>query len=75
MLGQQHAQCKLQYFPIYRMNAKDLTILAGSTNHESGGTVHQVRGGFYHGSYDDYKIDYDAAVLRVCSDLDIPTDI
>jgi hypothetical protein len=57
------------------MNAKDLTIRAGSTNQCSGGIVHQVTGGFYHGSYDDYNIDYDVAVLRVCTGLDIPIDI
>jgi len=57
------------------MNAKDLTIRVGSTHHADGGTVHQVTGGFYHGSYEDYNIDYDVAVLRVCPDFDIPIDI
>jgi hypothetical protein len=57
------------------MNAKDLTITAGPTNLCSGGIVHQVTGGFYHGDYEDYNIDYDVAVLRVCPDFDIPIDI
>ena len=57
------------------MNAKDLTIRAGSKHYDAGGTVHQVTGGFYHGDYDDENIDYDVAVLRVCTDLDIPLDI
>ena len=57
------------------MNAKDLTIRAGSKHHDDGGIVHQVTGGFYHGSYEDHNIDYDVAVLRVCPDFDIPIDI
>ena len=75
MLRQHHAQCKLQYFPIYRMNAKDLTIRAGSKHHDDGGIVHQVTGGFYHGSYNDDNFDYNVAVLRVCTDLYIRINI
>jgi len=57
------------------MNSEDLTILAVSTNHDSGETVHKVTGGFYHGSYKHDNIDYDVAVLRGYADLDIRTDI
>ena len=57
------------------MNATDLTIRAGSKHHDDGGTVHQVTGGFYHGDYNDSDIDYDVAVLRVCTDLYIRINI
>jgi hypothetical protein len=57
------------------LKAEDLTIRAGSTNLCSGGIVHQVTGGFYHGSYEDYNTDYDVAILRVCPDFDIQIDI
>ena len=56
------------------MNANDLTIRAGSTHHETGGTVHQVTGGFYHGSYNDDNLDYNVAVLRVCNAFHIQLD-
>jgi len=63
------------FFAICRLNATDLTIRVGSKHHNNNGTVHQVTGGFYHGNYEDYTIDYDVAVLRVCPDFDIPLDI
>jgi hypothetical protein len=57
------------------INAKELTIRAGSTYHEVGGTIHSVTGGFYHESYNSSNNDYDVAVLRVCTDFDITIDI
>jgi len=57
------------------MNVNTLTVRAGSTHHDSGGTVHNVTGGFYHGGFQFYNHDYDVAVLRVCTDLDIAIDI
>jgi len=60
---------------IYRMNANGLIIRAGSTHLESGGTIHSVTGGFYHGSYDYYSYDNDVAVLRVRTDWNIAIDI
>jgi len=60
---------------MYRSNGNDLTVRAGSTHHASGGTIHHVTGGFYHGSFNISNLDYNVAVLRVCTDIDIPTDI
>jgi len=60
---------------IYRMNANGLKIRAGSTQFSSGGTIHNVTGGFYHGKFDYYSYDNDVAVLRVCTDWDIAIDI
>jgi hypothetical protein len=57
------------------MQANYLSVRAGSTHHEFGGTIHQVTGGFYHGSYNEDFYDYDVAVLRVSTDFDIPIDI
>jgi hypothetical protein len=56
------------------MQTYAMTLRAGSVNHYSGGTVHQVTGGFYHSSYNSYNNDYDVAVLQVCTDFDIPID-
>jgi hypothetical protein len=54
------------------MEPDDLTVRVGSTYHEFGGTIHSVTGGFYHENYDENNnYDYDVAVLRVCTDLDI----
>ena len=57
------------------MSANDLTIRAGSAKYSSGGTIHNVTGGFYHGNFGSYNFDYDVAVLRVCTDFDIALDI
>jgi hypothetical protein len=57
------------------MHANYLTVRAGSTHHDFGGTVHQVTGGFYHGSFNPNNYDYDVAVLKVCTDCDIANDI
>jgi hypothetical protein len=66
---------QFQYFQIYRSNTNHLTVRAGSTNHASGGTIHLVTGGFYHGNYSTNIMDYNVAVLRVCADCDIAIDI
>ena len=58
------------------MNTKYLTVRAGSTHHEFGGTIHFVTGGFYHGRYNqNFYNNYDVAVLRVCTDMDSGIDI
>jgi hypothetical protein len=56
------------------MDAKRLTVRAGSPYHMFLGSVHNVKGGYYHMMYDEYIGDYDVAVLWVCSDFDIPVD-
>ena len=57
------------------MHANSLTIRAGSAHHNFGGIIHSVKGGFYHGSYDEDNNNNDVAVLRVCTDFDITIDI
>ena len=58
------------------MKAEYLTVRVGSTFLGSGGTVHNVTGGYYHGSYNNQSYNgYDVAILRVCTDFDIPIDI
>jgi hypothetical protein len=58
------------------MNTKYLTVRAGSTYNYNGGTIHFVTGGFYHGSYNqNFYNNFDVAVLRVCTDFDIPIDL
>ena len=57
---------------VYRKKPENLTVRAGSTYHQCGGTIHNVTVGFYHGSYNHYNRDFDVAVLRVCTDFDIP---
>jgi hypothetical protein len=54
------------------MDVKYLTVRAGSPYHAFGGFTHSVLGGYYHMNYDQYNGDYDIAVLRVCTDFDIP---
>jgi hypothetical protein len=61
-------------FSIYRYNTRFLTVRAGSDSYYSGGTKHNITGGFYHGLYNVDSYDYDVAVLKVCIDFDIPTD-
>jgi hypothetical protein len=56
------------------MHPDSLTVRAGSTHYSSGGTLHKVTHGFYHGSYNPKNKDYDVAVLKVCTDLDIAID-
>ena len=60
---------------IFRLSANYLTVRAGSRYRDFGGTIHQVRGGFYHGNYDLDDYDYDVAILRVCTEFDIPINI
>jgi len=58
------------------MKAEYLTVRVGSIYHQNGGTVHNVTGGYYHGSYNNQIYnDYDVAVLRVCTNFDIPIHI
>jgi len=62
---------QLKYFSTYRMKAQYITVRAGSTYYDFGGTTHSVTGGFYHGNFSLKNYDYDVAVLRVCPDFDI----
>jgi hypothetical protein len=57
------------------MHANYLTVRAGSSHHDSDGTIHSVTGGFYHGSFNEYNYDYNVAVLWVCTDFDNPINI
>jgi hypothetical protein len=57
------------------MSANSLTVRAGSTYPGSGGSMHYVTGGFYHGKYNQNDYDYDVAVLRVRTDCDSAIDI
>ena len=56
---------------MYRENANSLTVRSCSTNHASGGTIHNVIGGFYHEWYNEKTIDYDVAVLWVCIEFNM----
>ena len=57
---------------MYRLNINYLSVRAGSESREWGGTSHNVQQVIIHGLYNlnNYN-DYDVAVLRVCTDLDI----
>jgi hypothetical protein len=48
-------------------SASRLSLRAGSTYSNSGGTIHQVSQVIRHGSYNEDTIDYDIALLRVCT--------
>ncbi|XP_069685332.1 trypsin beta-like [Periplaneta americana] len=48
-------------------SASSLTLRAGSTYSNTGGTVHQVSQAIRHGSYNANTLDYDIAVLKVSS--------
>jgi hypothetical protein len=61
-------------FSTCRANSYILTVRAGSEFHDGGGTIHRIKGGFYHELFNVYNFDYDVAVLKVCIDFDIPTD-
>jgi hypothetical protein len=56
------------------MGAKYPTLRVGSTHYASGGTIHKVIRGSSHGLYNPNNGDYDVAVLKVCTKLDIPID-
>jgi hypothetical protein len=64
-------KAKFNIFPIFRNYSYYFSVRAGSTYHEFGGTIHNVTGGFYHGSYNDSNYDYNVAVLQVYTDSDI----
>ena len=57
------------------MIAEHLKVRSCSTNFASGGTIHNVIGGFYHEWFNEDTIDYDVAVLRVCTDFNMALDI
>jgi len=59
---------------MYRVSANYLTVRTCSTYHASGGTIHNVISGYYHGSYDSITTDYDVAVLKVCTEFNITID-
>jgi len=59
---------------MYRVSANYLTVRTCSTYYASGGTIHNVTGGYYHGSYNSNTSDYDVAVLKVCTELNMPVD-
>ena len=65
---------KRQYFRMYRVSANSLTVRTCSTYHASGGTMHNVIGGYYHGSYDPNTVDYEVAVLQVCTEFNMQID-
>jgi hypothetical protein len=49
-------------------NISDLSLRAGSTYSNSGGTIHSVTQAIKHGSYNARSLDYDICVLKVCID-------
>jgi hypothetical protein len=65
---------ELQYFPIYRMDPNHLTVRAGSPFYAFGGSTHRVTGGYFHLLFNNNPLDYDVAVLVVCTGFDIPID-
>ena len=56
---------------MYRVPANYLTVRTCSTYHASDGTIHNVTAGYYHGSYNPITIDYDVAVLQVCTEFNL----
>jgi len=62
-------------FPyMFIWNSNYITVTAGSAHDDSVGTIHNVNGGFCHGSY-NYVTQYcNVAVLKDCTDFDIPID-
>ncbi|KAJ9587184.1 hypothetical protein L9F63_019293, partial [Diploptera punctata] len=56
-------------------SASTLTLRAGSTYSNSGGTVYQVSQATRHGSYSSSTLDYDIAVLRVSSAFSLGSNI
>jgi len=59
---------------MYRVSANYLTVRACSTYHASGGTVHNVIGVYYHGSYNSNTADYEVAILQVCTEFNMSID-
>jgi hypothetical protein len=49
-------------------NVNHLSLRAGSTYSNSGGTIHSVAQAIKHKSYNAISMDYDIGVLRVCID-------
>ncbi|KAJ9591595.1 hypothetical protein L9F63_001866 [Diploptera punctata] len=56
-------------------SASTLTLRAGSTYSNSGGTIYQVSQATRHGSYSSSTLDYDIAVLRVSSAFSLGSNI
>ena len=57
---------------MYRLNTNYLTVRAGSIYYDYGGQTQSVAQVIIHELYNQYNFnDYDVAVLRVCTDLDI----
>ncbi|KAJ9595090.1 hypothetical protein L9F63_013616 [Diploptera punctata] len=56
-------------------SASTLTLRAGSTYSNSGGTIHQVSQATRHASYSSSTLDYDIAVLRVSSAFSLGSNI
>jgi hypothetical protein len=65
---------KLQCFPLHRIDINYTTVRAGSTNYMIGGSLHRAIGLYVHPLYNINPMDYDVAVLVVCTDFDIPVD-
>jgi len=59
---------------MYRAYVNYFTVRTCSTYHGSGGTIHSVTTGYYHGSYSTSTTDYDVAVLKVCTEFNMPID-
>jgi hypothetical protein len=58
------------------MTADSLSIRAGTVWNDWLGNIHNVSAGFYHSSYNQSGYnEYDVAILKVCTDFDIPIDI
>jgi hypothetical protein len=58
-------------------NSNYLAVRAASAHKDTGETIHNVIGGFYHGSYNPLNprtLEYKGAVLKVCAVFDIPLD-
>ncbi|KDR22111.1 Trypsin-1 [Zootermopsis nevadensis] len=55
--------------------ASRLSLRAGSTYSNSGGTVHQVSQVIRHASYNEDTIDYDIALLKVSSAFSLGTNV
>jgi hypothetical protein len=57
-----------------RVSANILSVRTCSSYHASGGTVHNVTETFQHELFDQYYLDYDVAVAKVRTELNVPID-
>jgi len=60
-----------QYFAVYRNPVSAYTLRSGSTNHNSGGTLHNVSQRIIHPSYNSRTLDFDIALLQVCISFNV----